>query len=351
MKLAISLVALLTAIPTVFAAGRCSRELDYCGSALKKMGWTDMDLAGIAQEGPNVNVTDCLFYCHREDTLSFVEACEGSCIEGRSRESDFCCNGNRPVCAQCLQHSRQCDWPEQLKRGPEKGYIEALELRLRDTEDLLLNTLSQISDTQLETVLGSDPSNEQSHAGHEQHPSRVIRQAKRGNDYWKRFPLDTTQNVREWQRDCSDHERYRSTSQEATLEKGRTEHPSNTNGILFAKNLQNTPKRCDERNDSLVSEYSPGESLSPTHASLYPSVFRRSAALQSSGFTAQSNSDLDAGLKETHPSSQSASHTARVYEMETPHIEEALGSSLNRPQEANAWSGAPSVNFQEQFLW
>ncbi|KAL4780911.1 hypothetical protein BJX76DRAFT_32194 [Aspergillus varians] len=97
------------------------------------------------------------------------------------------CSGNRPKCIQCLDHRRNCDWPEQLKRGPAKGYIETLERRLQETENLLLGLLDQVSDSQLSEI---------------PHPTAQLRSGKRGSEYWKMFPLRSVQDIRSWQEDC-----------------------------------------------------------------------------------------------------------------------------------------------------
>lgn len=82
---------------------------------------------------------------------------------------------------------------DELRRGPAKGYIEVLENRLRETETVLLGVLSQISDTQLASTFARDEPN----SGYTPFPPE-----KRGAEYWKRFPLDTANGVREWQQDC-----------------------------------------------------------------------------------------------------------------------------------------------------
>ncbi|KAL4881207.1 hypothetical protein BJY04DRAFT_189341 [Aspergillus karnatakaensis] len=111
-----------------------------------------------------------------------------ACNSCRNRKQK--CSGNRPTCIQCLQHRRTCDWPEQLKRGPAKGYIEALEHRLQETENLLLGLLDQVSDSQLAESIP--------------HATAQPRSGKRGNEleYWKRYPLRSVNEIRNWQEDC-----------------------------------------------------------------------------------------------------------------------------------------------------
>ncbi|KAL2822602.1 hypothetical protein BJX63DRAFT_427163 [Aspergillus granulosus] len=72
--------------------------------------------------------------------------------------------------------------------GPAKGYIEALEHRLHETEGLLLGLLEQVSDSQISSSIPHVPT--QSRSG------------KRGSEYWKRFPLRSVEGVRSWQEDA-----------------------------------------------------------------------------------------------------------------------------------------------------
>jgi len=72
-------------------------------------------------------------------------------------------------------------------RGPAKGYIEALERRLHETENILLGLLEQVSDSQLAGI---------------PHPTAQLRSGKRGTEYWGLFPLRSVQEIRSWQEDC-----------------------------------------------------------------------------------------------------------------------------------------------------
>lgn len=57
-----------------------------------------------------------------EDELGFESVANLSTVQRRKVSSDLLfakiCNTyrDRPVCTQCLEHNRPCDWPEQLKR-------------------------------------------------------------------------------------------------------------------------------------------------------------------------------------------------------------------------------------------
>ncbi|KAJ5466408.1 hypothetical protein N7530_010195 [Penicillium desertorum] len=119
-----------------------------------------------------------------------------ACNACRSRKQK--CSGRKPVCEQCLDHNRPCNWPEQLRRGPEKGYAEALENRLQLTESILLHLLPHVSDEQL-----SDAIPRESSGTYVPFP----RLEKRGVENWSQFPLDTPQGIRRWQEACTEPER------------------------------------------------------------------------------------------------------------------------------------------------
>ena len=118
-----------------------------------------------------------------------------ACNACRSRKQK--CSGRKPVCEQCLENNRPCNWPEQLRRGPEKGYAEALENRLQLTESILLNLLPHISDEQLSAAIPRG-----SGGTHVPFP----RLEKRGIENWSHFPLDSPQGIRRWQQACTESE-------------------------------------------------------------------------------------------------------------------------------------------------
>ncbi|KAJ5374123.1 hypothetical protein N7517_006129 [Penicillium concentricum] len=123
-----------------------------------------------------------------------------ACNVCRSRKQK--CSGLKPVCEQCLENNRPCNWPEQLRRGPEKGYAEALENRLKLTESILLNLLPHVSDEQLSAAI---PRREiQDHGTGTYVP--FPRLEKRGIESWSQFPLDTSHGIRKWQQACTEPE-------------------------------------------------------------------------------------------------------------------------------------------------
>lgn len=122
-----------------------------------------------------------------------------ACNACRSRKQK--CSGQKPICRQCLDYKRPCNWPEQLRRGPEKGYAEALENRLQLTEGLLLNLLPHVSDEQLSLAIPRQEAN-QDGVGYVPFP----RLEKRGVESWSQFPLDTFHGIRRWQHACVDED-------------------------------------------------------------------------------------------------------------------------------------------------
>ncbi|KAE8367223.1 hypothetical protein BDV27DRAFT_77553 [Aspergillus caelatus] len=260
------------------------------------------------------------------------------------------CSGKKPVCTQCLQHNRVCDWPEQLKRGPAKGYIESLEHRLHETETVLLKVLSRISDAQLSSSINQDRQHKTRRSTGDLLYSPYPRLGKRGAEYWKRFPLDTAHNVREWQYDCLSHPRSALVNQDL---RPSTSGSSDNNTTLLSSGTGLTGETIPGPNEQREpSEYQSSdisrtdvpadqrdennEALSPDSAS--PStcnVARVSGA-------PRLEKPIRSIQKDTGPRAMSYVAQSQL------EIAEGLN---NIPQEPNIWSGAPSVHFQRQFLW
>jgi hypothetical protein len=86
-------------------------------------------------------------------------------------------------------------------RGPAKGYIEGLEHRLRETESLLLQLLPVVTEDYLEAVTTD---HEGSPCRSTTTPRRPVLNNKTGVEYWEQYPLDSLENIRRWQQDCSE---------------------------------------------------------------------------------------------------------------------------------------------------
>lgn len=213
-------------------------------------------------------------------------------------------------------------------RGPEKGYIEALELRLRDTENLLLQLLPQVSDDQLSTSFVRNPSTED---GNSREPLSGLfaRPAKRGTEYWKKFPLDTVQNVRDWQYDCLKNEQYCSTSKGAVLE-SRMATPST--GTFESRSSKHRASQVDVGLETTELDSSP-----------YPSLGALLPADASSDVT--SPTPRLEMRRQSHHLAAAAPPAAQTHTMDT---QQPDGPKTDGP---SYWSEAPSLTFQDQFLW
>ncbi|KAK7222770.1 hypothetical protein V2G26_010773 [Clonostachys chloroleuca] len=79
---------------------------------------------------------------------------KAACIACRSRKQK--CNEKRPECSRCQALGIKCTWPTARRRGPAKGYTEALERRLGDTELALLQLLLVSNPETIETAFEPD---------------------------------------------------------------------------------------------------------------------------------------------------------------------------------------------------
>lgn len=97
---------------------------------------------------------------------------------------------------------------ETFGRGPAKGYIEALETRLQETESVLLGALSVIPDADLAlTLMG----NSEAQNGTEEGENRVAKPSRSGEllkataerrrsilEFWKEYPLHSRDDILRW---------------------------------------------------------------------------------------------------------------------------------------------------------
>jgi len=215
-----------------------------------------------------------------------------ACNACRSRKQK--CSGEKPVCEQCLEYNRPCNWPEQLRRGPEKGYAEALENRLQLTESILLNLLPHVSDEQLSLAISHRESSQDHGTAYVPFP----RLEKRGIETWSQFPLDTSHGVRRWQQACTDPGVG---SDAPNLKKRRVQNDSSPSyNVDYIQASTEAPRS--------------GGAFAGTP---YPPILDVSSSIE--GYPTQSPSD---------PNEESATI-----------------------QRISSWNGAPSFEFQRQFLW
>ncbi|KAL5087508.1 hypothetical protein Trisim1_007729 [Trichoderma cf. simile WF8] len=125
-------------------------------------------------------------------------ACDGC----RSRKQK--CDEKRPTCSRCRDMKRECVWPKLYKRGPAKGYIEALEHRLAVTEAVLLQLLQVSDDTVLQDAFKHEPSKRTdvlstTAAATTTDAAGRIEAKKTGTiAHWDNFPLNTADEVKRW---------------------------------------------------------------------------------------------------------------------------------------------------------
>ncbi|KAF2089531.1 hypothetical protein K490DRAFT_55125 [Saccharata proteae CBS 121410] len=120
-----------------------------------------------------------------------------ACDECRSRKQK--CGGEWPVCARCRESGNPCVWPQQLQRGPAKGYLEAIEARLDQVENLLSQVLPLVPQEHLTDALSSRGDSPTSSADGK--TKRTTQEKKAAQDYWAAFPLNSPEGVLSWHQD------------------------------------------------------------------------------------------------------------------------------------------------------
>ncbi|KAJ5654499.1 hypothetical protein N7490_001502 [Penicillium lividum] len=238
-----------------------------------------------------------------------------ACAACRSRKQK--CSGEKPVCGQCLEYNRPCKWPEHLKRGPAKGYVEALEHRLQVTESVLFKLLSDIPDSQLKA---SFPENAASRRECATSYVPLARIEKKGIDHWSLHPLDTAKNIRNWQLSCTGYEKDDSSNPTPSEVTDSPIDPQTTQGTQ--KNIENTKDPAILGHDT---------SFTGQH--------------QLHQFPDQPQDTNSQNVRwEVTAGREEASFEGISTNSAPAHGESPL-------QTSTFWDGAPSVNFQQQFLW
>ncbi|KAJ5139680.1 hypothetical protein N7448_003088 [Penicillium atrosanguineum] len=193
------------------------------------------------------------------------------------------------------------------RRGPARGYVEALEHRLQMTEGVLLRLLSQVSDPDLSNIFPGD-----SLLGDRTGYAPLARLEKKGVEEWSQFPLDSVQSVRKWQRVCTSQGSDRPDSQSVESECSSTE--------VHGGVKRNTKDTHEQE-----------QSSSPT------------SSVKAAGQQPLSGPGNRAAFAEIGS--------------DTPdHMDHRVSGSdyaqdVNAMQTRSSWDGAPSISFQQQFLW
>ncbi|QKX53457.1 uncharacterized protein TRUGW13939_00536 [Talaromyces rugulosus] len=247
----------------------------------------------------------------------------------------------RPTCGQCLEYHRQCAWPEQLKRGPAKGYIEALEGRLYETENVLLKLLSRLSQAQLSSMLSENEleTGERNQNQPDTHDSGSLSR-QREVEYWKVNPLNSVDNIRRWEQECLDirNKPDADNNNDAENNTTSTRRPRRTKSTTITSHdgavglATNTKSPIGQ--DYLRDRFQEQQQTGPS---------RRHSEV---GGDSQNNTETPPQLITT-----ASPFDASIAENFGPvHHTKEYTSTARTPQ-LSAWEEAPSISFQKQFLW
>ncbi|KAH0347123.1 hypothetical protein KCU81_g3602, partial [Aureobasidium melanogenum] len=101
------------------------------------------------------------------------------------------CDRKIPTCSQCIHAGQTCTYPGTSKRGLPSGYIASIEDRLAQTEAALLQALSTIHGSQVESR--SPPAIPEKPRDMEFNEVRIAKVEE-----WQKYPLDTEEHQRNW---------------------------------------------------------------------------------------------------------------------------------------------------------
>ncbi|KAJ5678788.1 hypothetical protein N7462_007032 [Penicillium macrosclerotiorum] len=220
-------------------------------------------------------------------------------------------------------------------RGPAKGYVEALEHRLQITENVLLTLLSQVSETQLGNVFPERLASKQEKRTAYAPLARI---EKKGIEDWSQYPLDTARNIRIWQHACTDQGTPPSQRRPAEadysslaeshrgIKRKLPDESGYATGAIRARlpHSRSPEHHLDQR---------PESSTSISHGSAYDSQFL------------SSENPFEAERPRGALDGTSCDVASLQASMITP-FEEGLPA-----QAGSSWNGAPSLHFQQRFLW
>lgn len=200
--------------------------------------------------------------------------------------------------------------------------MEALEHRLQVTEGALLKLLSQVSDTQLYRAMPDDQGL-QTDSGDSYTP--LARLEKKGVEDWPQFPLDTAQSIREWQRACNDH----------------GFGPGNRLDFETRSPIEPEQPGHERRNSET-------RKRSSTTSGLYKG---RTLSHDDLGRVSQMPFPAEHQLRQTTPNDQEAATRQVLPAVSNLKTSEQVWEEPQSVQTQSLWSGAPSFNFQDRFLW
>ncbi|EAW23351.1 uncharacterized protein NFIA_020590 [Aspergillus fischeri NRRL 181] len=213
-------------------------------------------------------------------------------------------------------------------RGPAKGYIEALEHRLHETEQMLLRLLAHMTDEQLSTALERDQ-------------SPFLRSGKNDAQYWRQYPLRTARDLRKWQQDCLAETRvaglpmFSPSRRIDASAQSKVEADENSPVAPESQQIEEQPVPHSEQ-DTGARE----EELRSTQAIHGKDMNQRVA--WENGYDS---------CNELRKSSTAMGFMFIPSSLESTRLEDTQSLHADTPPGPNLWSGAPSVAFQRQFLW
>jgi hypothetical protein len=246
--------------------------------------------------------------------------------------------------------------------GPAKGYIEALEHRLQETESVLLKILPHLSHTQLSSIIADSGSSILATVNGTPIYTPISPMRKRGGEYWKSFPLSTAENIRKWQQDCLTNKNPSSNgkwdiSSEAlisSLSSQRALETPNSNAIASltkgcrSESHVSKPQvdlYCRQVEDDLYSPQSEDAISLPVPLTAGPVTRHMNLIRQEQGRLRERPLDIIAdGDGATsyhvldHGTQSQLSFLKGNYMSNTPH-------------DLNSWEAAPDIKFEQQFLW
>lgn len=220
------------------------------------------------------------------------------------------------------------------RSGPAKGYVEALEHRLRVTEGVLLKLLPHVSNAELATTFPDDK-DRQGDAGAGYMP--LARLEKKGVEEWSQYPLDTAANIRKWQRACTGQGNPESDDCGHEADQSSVNDPPE-------RGIKRKRLRTSHQGQSLRGRL-PSSEANTARDGPWHSALSSEASMQTPGeYFRLTELGYRAGLPETRVEPPSASNTG---------VNEAIRSprDLRSMQTGCIWDGAPSLSFQQQFLW
>lgn len=159
-----------------------------------------------------------------------------------------------------------------------------------------------------------------------------LRLSARGAEYWKKYPLNTARNIREWQHDCVSQEKKSDEPNRIQSE------PMHTPANMPAAKQDNQDGTTDGAQDNLGSGY---------RTTLSHDVSRHET--QTVHPEASPPLPLHPHASTSQPGKHKRSTERQSLLLNSPSHQSPTDSDIS--QQPSLWTGAPSIKFQEQFLW